>query len=109
MPCVLIQLDGGRAIMCKRGSMDEYYRREAEQQALEYDERRRDIEEYWRAAEEEAQRRGCDADEVVAVWEDRATYIPDYDDHDSDDPQAEQNILSENGMSVFNPFISRRW
>lgn len=53
-----------------------------------------------RAAEEEAQRRGCTPEEIIALWEDRCTYIPDYDDHSSDDCRAEQNILCEVGMHI---------
>lgn len=71
----------------------------AEQEARDYQE----------TLSAEAQRRGCDEDELEALWQGHATYLPDYDDHTSDDPRAEQNITCELGMHVFNPHIERRF
>lgn len=65
--------------------------------------RRNDLQADWlyaMAYEEEAKRRNCTPEEIVALWEGRCTYIPDYDDHSSDDARCEQNILCEVGMHI---------
>lgn len=55
--------------------------------------------------EEEAVIRNCTPDEIIALREGKCTYIPDYDDHSSDDCRAEHNILCEVGMHIeTNPF-----
>lgn len=68
-----------------------------------YSSLRMDLQGEWmtaHAAELEATRRKCTPEEVIALWEGKCTYIPDYDDHSSDDARAEQDILREVGMNI---------
>ena len=102
----LAMLPSGPAFVCF-GAEERWMRAEHEEQERRCKEWERERREYLRELALEAERRGCDEDELEALWQGKATYIPDYDDHSSDDPRAEQNIVCELGMSIFNPFIER--
>ena len=53
----------------------------------------------WIATTEEACRRQCDPDDLLAIWDDTAEEPADYDDHDSEaDQPCRQSILDETGM-----------
>lgn len=105
MTCQLVKFsNGNHGIMCTNieESMLRRLADDQEQEAREWEAEQRQLQDELAG---EAARRGCSEDELLALWQGKATYLPDYDDHSSDDPRCEQNICNELGMHVFNPHI----